>query len=295
MTDTQRHAQRPLLGIFLMLIGIGVLNLMDGVGKWLVMDGVEVMQILALRSLIIVPMLLLYYRATNNLIALKPTRPVAQALRGLTGFIAPFAFFLGVSKLPLTSAVVVFFSSIFMISILSIFFLGERPGKHRWSAIIVGYIGVIIAMSPAWGGDLAGYLLVLVSSAFYAFLFVSGRKLSETESVASLVLSYNLGVGTIALILLPWFWVALTPEHWGLIVLLSLFAVIGHFCLTQAFAVAEASLIAPFEYTAILWTVALDMLIWQVLPGRPTWIGAFIIICSGLYVIYREARLSKQR
>ncbi len=283
-----------MLGIFMMLIGIGVMNLMDGVGKWLVMDGVEVMQILALRSIIIVPLLLLYYRATNNLTELKPTRPTAQAARGLIGFIAPFAFFLGVAKLPLTSAVVVFFSSTFMISILSIFFLGERPGKHRWSAIMIGYIGVIIAMSPAWGGDLTGYLLILLSSFFYALLFVSGRKLSETESVGSLVLSYNLGVGVVALILLPWFWVPLTLEHWGFITLLSLLAVTGHFCLTQAFAVAEASLITPFEYSSILWTVVLDMLVWQVLPGRPTWIGAFIIICSGLYVIYRESRLSKE-
>ena len=294
MQQTHVLVQRPLLGIFMMILGIGVLNLMDGVGKWLVMDGVEVMQILALRSVVIVPLLLLYYVSTNNLTALKPNRPKAQALRGIIGFIAPFAFFLGVGKLPLTSAVVVFFSSIFMTTILSIFILGERPGKHRWSAIVVGYVGVIIAMSPAWGGDASGYILVLISSIFYAFLFVSGRKLSETESVSSLVLSYNLGVGVVALVLLPWFWVPLNMDQLVLIVLLSLLAVTGHFCITHAFAVAEATLIAPFEYTSILWTVALDMLIWQVLPGRPTWIGAVIIIASGLYVIYREARLGKQ-
>ena len=271
-----------------MVLAIALLSTMDATVKWLVTNQVEVMQILAVRSVIIVLVMALIYQLRGQAKAILPTRPVAQMTRGLFGFIAPFSFFLGLKYVPLTDAVVVFFSSIFVVSLLSMVFLGERVGPHRWASIVVGYIGVVIVAQPQGGGQLFGYALVLLSSTSYAALFVSGRYLSRTESTPSLVVSYNLGVGILAFICLPWFWVPLNLEQFAVILLATVLAGCGHFAMTSAFAQGEASFIAPFEYTALIWALMFDLIIWRHLPGSSTLLGAAIIIGSGLYVAYRE-------
>ncbi|ASJ75087.1 DMT family transporter [Granulosicoccus antarcticus] len=275
-------------GIGLMIVAIGLLCTMDAVAKVLMHRGMPVIQILAMRSLVIMPLILLVFATQGKLATLRPTRPLLHACRSLVGFIAPLTFFLGIRHLPLTDAVTVSFSSIFMITLLSIVFLGEKVGLPRWSSIIAGFIGVIIVIGPEGGGELGGYLLILIGSAAYAVLFVSGRYLSSTESVASLVFSFNLGVGVVSLLLLPWYWQPQTLDQYGLLLCLALLAVCGHFLLTLAFSISEASLIAPFEYTAVLWALGFDLLIWQIAPSATTSIGAIIIISSGLYIVYRE-------
>ena len=119
-------------------------------------------------------------------------------------------------------------------------------------------------------------------------MFISGRYLSTTESVPSLVFSFNLSVGVISLVLLPWYWQPQTLDQYGMLAGLSLVAVSGHFLMTSAFSNTEASLLAPFEYTAVLWALVFDLLIWHVAPSPTTSIGAAIIVSSGLYIVYRE-------
>lgn len=275
-------------GILYMMVGIGLMSIMDALAKWLAMGDVSVIQILAIRSVVIVPLLLAIMALRGELDALKPTRYRWHAARGVIGFISPLAFFLGLKQIPLTDAVVLFFSSIFIITIMSVIFLKEKVGIHRWASICVGFMGVLIVAGPQGGGQLSGYLLVLLGSTTYALLFITGRYLSSTESVVSLVFSFNLSVGVISAFLLPWFWNTLALSDLLLLLTLALFAVSGHFCLTTAFAKSEASLIAPFEYTAILWAIAFDWIVWQTIPSQTTMGGAFIIIASGLYIAHRE-------
>lgn len=275
-------------GIGLMTLGIGLLCGMDAMAKLLMNNGMPAMQLLALRSIVIVPLIMLVFRVQGNLAALKPTRPILHMGRGIIGFAAPLSFFLGISFLPLTDAVTVSFSSIFMIALLSIVLLEEKVGRHRWASIIAGFLGVVIVIGPQGGGELSGYLLVLLGSAAYAVMFISGRYLSPTESVASLVFSFNLSVGVISLTLLPWFWEPQTLDQYGMLIALSLIAVTGHFLMTSAFSNSEASLLAPFEYTAVLWALLFDLLIWNVMPSLTTGIGAAVIVSSGLYIVYRE-------
>jgi len=277
-------------GIVTMLIGIGLMTSMDASVKWLVEHSIHPVQLLFTRAVIIVPALIIYYHLKNNTVEIRPTRPVAQLTRGMLGSVAPLAFFIGVAFMPLSTAVVIFFSSIFMISMLSVVFLGEKVGRHRWIAILVGYVGVIVAMSPEEGGSIAGYFLILLSSFGYACLFVSGRHLSRTEPVPSLVLSYNLGTGLVMLFAMYWFWTIPTATEWLVILLMTAFAMAGHFCVTHAFSVSEASLLAPFELTTILWAILFDLLIWRELPGATTWYGALIIVFSVLYLIHREKK-----
>jgi len=275
-------------GIFLFLLGIALLTAMDASVKWLVEDRVHVIQLLFVRSCFITVMLTSFYALRRQIRILKPVRTTAQCVRGLIGFLAPFAFFLSLKYLPLTAASVVFFSNIFMITLASAVFLKEKVGLYRWGAVAVGYAGVLIAIDPNAEGELFGYVMVLVSSAAYAFLFISGKKLGATESSASLVLFYNLGVGAVALLFLPAFWNSLLLSDWLGLMLVSVLAVFGQYCMTQGFSLAEASLLAPLNYSALVLTVLFDWVLWQSIPGMQTLLGAAIIVLSSAFVIYRQ-------
>ena len=146
-------------------------------------------------------------------------------------------------------------------------------------------------MTPSGTGAIEGYLLVLISSIAYAGLFTSGRWLTRTDSVSSLVLSYNAGTGLVAcllLLLFPWFWSSMQFDDWWLLLLLSALAVSGHFAMTYAFSIAEASSIAPFEYSALLWAILFDFYLWDREPVAATLFGAVIVVASALYVLHRE-------
>ena len=275
-----------------MVAAMALLSAMDAMAKFLTMDGVTVIQIVALRSLVIVPILFGVFWLRNKTHELKPKHPGAHLARGLIGFTAPVCFFLGITNVPLTDAVVIFFSSIFFITLLSIVVLGEKVGFHRWASVIVGFVGVLVVVGPKGGGDLQGYLLILTGSLAYSVLFISGRFLSATESVVSLVFSYNLCAGVIGLLLLNWFWADLNSIQLVRIFVLSLFALCGHYLITMAFAKTEASLLAPLEYTSVVWAVLFDIVVWQLVPAFSTFIGAVIIISSGMYIVHREQKNS---
>jgi len=206
------------------------------------------------------------------------------------GFFAPYCFFTSLKTLPLADTSVVFFSGTFMITALSWPLLKEKVGVHRWAAVIIGFIGVIIAMKPQGDGQLIGYIYCLAGSFAYAILFISGRWLSKTESVVSLVFMFNFGLAIVSTLSVPLVWVPMSGELIMIVFLFSVLALSGHLCLTAAFSKAPVGVIAPFEYTALIWTVILGYFIWQDIPALNVVIGAVIIISCGLYVIYRESR-----
>ncbi|MEM7195560.1 MAG: DMT family transporter [Pseudomonadota bacterium] len=272
-----------------MILGIGALTSMDALAKGIVQSGVSPVQILGLRMLLIVPAILLIYKARGRLHQLKPVRLKFQILRACVGFGAPFGFFLSLKYLPLSDAVITSYSSIMMITALSHFFLNERVGYHRWAAVLVGFIGVFIAVSPSGEGQLLGYFLVLFSAFCYAFLITTGRALSKTESVGSLVLMFNLCVGSIALCATPFVWQPMDFTTSFMVFALAVLALAGHFSLAFAISNSQTSVVAPFEYTSLIWAVLIEYFIWQYLPDTRTVVGGCVIIMAGLYVIYRES------
>ena len=281
-------------GIVYMLIGIALLSFMDATVKLLVTDGISPIQVIALRTVIILPLIYVVFRLRGEHQHIKPVRWGWHVLRGSVGFLAPFCFFLGLRYLPLSDVVVMFFSATLIITMMSALFLKEQVGKHRWLAVVIGFVGVIIAMQPQGDGMLLGYVLALIASFAYAFIFITGSMLSKTETVVSLVFSFHAVVGAYGLVLLPLFWSAITATQIGLIATVAVLAASGHFCITTAFAKAEASVIAPFEYSALIWAVLFDLLFWQHIPVFTTWVGALIIIGSNLYILYRERVHQKQ-
>lgn len=271
-----------------MIFGIGALTGMDAFAKVLVQQGINPMQILGLRIFIIVPAIFFFYGITGQLKDLIPARPKFQLIRGCIGFCAPFCFFLALKYLPLSDAVITSYSSIMMITMLSHFVLGEKVGWHRWGAVVVGFIGVYIAVSPSGEGQIFGYILIFLAALSYAILFVSGRVLSRTDSVGSMVLMFNLCTGLIALCFTPFVWQPLSVTLLLMIIAIGFLALAGHFCLTFAFSRCQTSVVTPFEYSSLIWAVIIEWTIWQYLPAQRTIVGGLIIICAGLYVIYRE-------
>lgn len=279
-----------MLGISYMVAGIFLLSVMDAVAKWLVKDTLDPIQLITVRSWFVISVLFGYYSLKNRRIDITPKRPLAQGLRGLIGFLAPYCFFKSLQTLPLADATVIFFSGTFMITALSWPLLKEKVGVHRWSAVIVGFMGVMIAMDPQGTGRSVGYIYCLIGSLTYALLFISGRLLSKTESVISLVFSFNLGLAVICTLLVPFVWVPMTANLLLIVFLFSMLALSGHVCLTTAFSKAPVGVVAPFEYTGLIWTVLLGYFIWGEVPAYNVFAGAIVIVICGIYVIYREAK-----
>ena len=282
-----------LQGVVYMLVAIFALATMDAVAKYLVDGRYDPVQILAMRGWIIMMLMLVYYSSRKRLYKLKPTKPIPQLARGVVGFLAPYFFFKSLQTLPLADATVIFFSSTFMITALSALVLKEKVGLHRWSAVVVGFIGVLIAMSPEGGGDSMSYIYCLLGSLSYSILFISGRWLSRTESVDSLVFGFNLCLTVVATAFTPWVYQSIPFADFWPIIAFSALALVGHFFITHAFSLADAAVIAPLEYTALIWAVLWGYLIWADVPNQHVILGAGIIIGCALFVVYRETRAAR--
>ena len=284
-----RYQTNKLLGIGLMMMAMLLFEVMDAIAKWLVSADMSAIQVIAVRSWMVMAMILLILAVRGELSELVSKRPLQHAMRGIFGFFAPYTFFTSLRTLPLADATVVFFSAAFVLTAASALLLKERVGIHRWSAVVIGFIGVVIAMNTQGGGHVGAYLLVLCATVAYSMIFISGKQLSKQDSVISLVFSLHFGMGIVATILLPWVWVPITITVLGELLLMAVIALVAHFVFTTAFARAEVSALAPFEYTALVWATLIGYVIWLDIPSTEVWTGAVIIIGCGLYVIHRES------
>jgi drug/metabolite transporter (DMT)-like permease len=198
-------------------------------------------------------------------------------------------FVWALAQMPLSTAYTLFFVAPLLITALSVPLLRETVGPRRWTAIVIGLVGVIVVLRPTGEGVFtwAG-LAILIAATGYAVSAITVRVLSRTDSTQSMVFwmvtMLSLGAGALAL---PG-WVPIRAEHFWLIAGIGAAGALGQYAITEAFSRGEASIVAPFEYTALAWGLSFDLLLWGVLPDRITWIGAAIIIASGLYLIRRE-------
>ncbi len=290
-----RYQNNNLLGIGLMLLATLLFEVMDAVAKWLVTLDMSAIQVIAIRSWIITAMIPLILLLRGELGELATRQPWHHLSRGMVGVIAPISFFSALRHLPLADATVVFFSGAFILTAASALLLKERVGPHRWSAVAIGFVGVVIAMNPQGGGPLESYLLVLCAATIYSLIFITGRQLSRRDSVISLVFSLHLGMGLVTTALLPWVWVPVDALALGQLLLMAAIGLVAHYVFAAAFARAEVSALAPFEYCALLWAVLIGYAVWRDLPPAEVWVGAAIIIACGLYVIHRESLQHKGR
>ena len=287
MTDKQDSADRPALGIVLMIAGVAGFAVMDAIIKWLTAD-YPVPQVVALRSWFGLPLLGILALHEGGLKSLKTRRPLVHIGRYGLVLILSFSFFWALSQMKLVDAIAVSFAAPIFITALSVPLLKEPVGLHRWVAIGIGFCGVLIILRPGMGVFQWAAIVVLCSVLAYALIMITTRAFKSTESTAALMLYPQLGISLTGIVIAPLFWVTPSLGDLGLFALAGLFGSVGVMCLTHAFRLAPVATISPFEYTALIWATLLGFLLWDELPDRYTLIGAGIVISSGLYIIYRE-------
>jgi drug/metabolite transporter (DMT)-like permease len=285
---TLSRASGNLRSIYAMLAAVVMFSMMDTTMK-LLAGHYPALQVAALRSLTSLPLVCAWLLWRGGLRSMLRVRWPLHLLRAAIGIAMLALFAYGVRELSLAEAYSIFFVGPILITALSVIVLKERVDARRWIAIAVGMAGVLVILRPTGDGLLTlGGLAVLGAAVFYAVSAVSGRILARTDRsehmVFWLMLLMSIGAGALAA---PG-WVAVQAAHLSLLAVLAVTGFLAQLAITEAFNHGEASVVAPFEYTALAWGVAIDWLMWKTLPDEITLIGAAIIIGSGLYLIRHE-------
>lgn len=275
-------------GILFMLAGVFVLTIMDVAAKLLVEADYSPFQILAIRGWIITTCFIGWLSARGQLAALKTKRAHHYILRCAIGFFAPFLFFSALGLLPLADTVVLFFAAPFLMTALSIPLLKETVGPYRWAAILIGFVGVVIVMQPSGGTFQTGTLYAIGGCLAYSLVMIMTRWMSATESPVQMVFYFNLGTAVIGTCALPFIWKPMAMEHILILVAMAGVAMLGHILMTTAFSKAPIGAIVPFEYTALVWSTLFGFVVWGDFPANHVWLGAAIIVISGIYMLHRE-------
>jgi drug/metabolite transporter (DMT)-like permease len=287
------HAQHSarLRGIVCMLIAVGSFACLDTLLKLLV-EHYPTLQVTAMRGLASLPFLVLPPLLMGRVSELKPRRFAWHLWRAGLQIVTLVAFVYALRVLSLADTYAIFLSAPLMVTALSVPLFKEHVGWRRWLAIGVGLTGVLVMLRPSGTGLLTlGAIAALVSAAAYAAGVLTVRMLTATETPASITL-WPLVMMALAtgLYCLP-NWVPVRPEHFGWLVATGAVGALGTRMLTEAFRSAPASVVAPFEYTALVYGVAIDWLLWSKLPTSRVILGGAVVIASGLFLIWRERQL----
>jgi drug/metabolite transporter (DMT)-like permease len=276
--------------IVLMLLSMAVLSVMDAIMKQLTAHYPS-LQIAALRGLVSLPFVIAWILwQRRGLVMLLRVRWGWHVARGVLAVVMLTSFIYAISTMPLSEAYTLFFVAPLMITALSVPLLGEQVGWRRWAAVLVGFGGVLIVMRPGFVAVNLATVAVLVGATCYALNAICVRILGRTDSTAAMSFWFMafvaLGAGALAI---PE-WQAVRFVDTGWLIGMGISGAVGQVLITEAFRCAPVSVIAPFEYSTLLWGVLLDVAIWGVLPGPVVFAGAGVIVGSGLYLIHRERR-----
>ena len=288
--------QNRLLGIALRIGAATCFGFMAATIKLGDQAGIALPELAFYRFAFGLPPLLLWIGFTRNFGAWRTQRPLAHLGRGLLGLSTMVTAFAAITFLPLAEAATIGFAAPLFSVMLSALILAEPVGRHRWSAVAVGFLGVLIVMRPG-GMHLPplGLALAVAAALGTAGVTITIRQIGRTESTPTIVLWFTLfSIGATGL-LMPFFGQAHDAYGWGILLALGLFGGMGQLFLTSALRFAPVSVVVPFDYTQLLWAVLLGWLLWDTHPPASTWAGAAVIVASGLYTIYREHKLGREK
>ncbi|TQM05732.1 drug/metabolite transporter (DMT)-like permease [Pseudoxanthomonas sp. 3HH-4] len=283
-------APRPSLAsaVLLMLSAVLMFALMDA-GLKLLSEHYPPLQVAALRGLSSLPLVTLWVLATVPARSLLRVYWPLHLLRGVLGIAMMGGFVYGLRTMPLSTAYAITFVAPLLVTAMAGPLLKERVGAARWVAIFIGLVGVLVILRPTGEGMLTqGGLAILLAAICYALGAVTVRMLAQRDSTQAMVFWFVVLLSLGAWLLALPAWKPLQPEHGWIIASVGVSGSLAQVALTEAFRRGEASLIAPLEYTALVWGVILDVALWSVLPDGVTWIGAGIIVASGMYLLRRE-------
>ena len=283
--DFARHG----FGIGLYLAGVALFAANDALGKWLVGD-YSVAQLLFVRSVGAIAVLVPIMLVTRTSLKMSGDWGL-HVLRILCQTADSYCFYFATWRLPLADVMTFYMAAPIILTAISGLVLGERVGPYRWGAVIIGFVGVVIALAPTDAAFSVGSLIALIGATFFAISLAMTRKLRDNHPLP-LVTWQFIGSGLIGASLCPLGWVTPGPLDLGLMLILGIVAGGCFLLITRALALAPASLLAPFQYSAIFWAGMFGWLIWLDTPTPRILLGNVILIGSGLFVFYRERRLS---
>jgi drug/metabolite transporter (DMT)-like permease len=253
----------------------------------------------------ILPVVLVYAVRGELATAVRTSRPLGQLGRGLLSVGGMFTNFSALTRLPLADATAISFASPLITVALAAIILKERVRIYRWSAVVIGFAGVIVMLIPhldigryaVIGGAAAaaGSMFAVISAFCNAGTVIQTRRLTKSETTSSIVFYFSLVCAIAGALTLPFAWHSPTPRELIALIALGVLGGFAHILLTESYRYGTASLVAPFDYTSMLWALLLGYWLFGELPDTLVYVGASIVAAAGLFVIWRERQLGLQR
>jgi drug/metabolite transporter (DMT)-like permease len=267
--------------------------------------GYPVGQVVFYRSAFaIVPVVVIYAWRRELEAAIRIGRPFGHAGRGLTAIGGMFCNFSALARLPIVDATAISFAAPLITVAMAALLLKERVRIYRWSAVVIGFVGVLVMLLPhldiggataAAAGAAVGAAYGLSGAFFSALSIIQTRHLTKSETTSSIVLYFSLICTLAGLVTLPFGWNTPTWPELAALIGIGICGGLAHIVLTESYRFAPASLVAPFDYTSMLWALVLGYLAFGEFPTALGFLGAAIIVAAGLFVIWREHRLRAER
>lgn len=293
-TQTRQGEENFPLGIALAFVAFALYSGMDVTIK-LLTKSYSVPQVIALNSLFALGPILAYAAMFGGLYNnLRTRRPIYHVIRATCGLFSSFFAFWAYSRMPIADAYALAFTAPLFITALAVPILKEPVGWRRWTAIGVGFVGVLIMLRPGSGLINLGSLAVLAGALFYSVGMLVTRLARNTETSVSFAFYATLASGTVFGAMTPWLGRMPTLHDLGLSALGGTLCGVAFVCLLTAFRKVPAAVAAPFQYSQIIWGVLFGWLVFGDMPDRTLFIGLAIVISSGLYILYRETVLGRQ-
>lgn len=294
--------QNYLAGIGLRLLAMFSLSLMFVLVKYIDESGIHLLESLFWRQALVLPFLLFWIWRFAGLSSLRTQRTGSHARRMVMGLAGMACNFLAMIYLPMAEATTINLSVPIFAVILAALLLGEPTGWQRWSAVGAGFLGVVIVLNPTdliangFSGDHGlGVIIALTGAILTASISIAVRDLGRTESASTIVFYFSIMSMLPLGLALPFVYTPHSAEQWWMLIGLGLSGAVVQMSLTGALRLAPVSVVLPMDYSALLWAIALGWFFFGTIPAEATWIGAPLIVASGLFIAWREHRLQIAR
>lgn len=284
-----RPQSAQIRGILLMISGSAVLTLSDAVTKWLTAD-LPVGQIMSVRVLFALMPILIFAWHAGGMHTFRITNTRMQLVRAGCAVASAFFFVAGLAYLPLADCIAIAFSGPLFVTALAVPMLGEKVGWRRWSAVIVGFLGILVMLRPTGAGFHWAALLPLSAAAFGAFRDIITRQVRLTASPVAVLAITMAAIGFAGLFTIPLGWESVDGMQLLLLALAGVLVGTAQYLVIHAFYVAEASLIIPYKYFSLIWATLFGFVIWGDVPDAGVMLGAALVVGSGLYIMHRETQ-----
>lgn len=285
----------PVLGIMLRLAAMAALGLMFALVKLAAQHNIHVVETLFWRQLAGLPAVLLWLWWIGKIGEIRTSNPVAHALRGILGLSSMTLNFIAMMMLPMAEATTISFAAPIFATLLAALLLGEPTGRYRWGAVILGFIGVLLAMRP--GGEMvygAGAWVALAGALLTSCVMIQIRRMSQSENTGAIVFWFSLSSLFPLSIGMLFFGQNHDAMGWSIIAGLAICGAVAQLLLTAAMRHASVAAITTMDYTGLLWSILLGYAVFDTMPGLGTWLGAPVIVAAGLIILWREHTLGKK-